>query len=375
MNLSTFFSIIALGLLGAILWFVWRLVRAPLPLEMQQALERKEEAKLSVLKEELLKRLSEEMARVWQQVQGQVQTTEKSVSQKLQQANDTFSMVTQELGRLQEATNKVEEVGRNTASLQDLLRAPKMRGGLGEFFLDNLLTQVLPPNLFTLQYGFPDGERVDAAIRFRDRVVPVDSKFPLENFRKMGQAATDQERAEWRKVFVRDVKQHIDAIGQKYIRPGEGTYDFALMYIPAENIYYETIVREDGVPDEKGILQHALKCRVIPVPPNSFYAYLQVILLGLKGLAVEQDAQKILEALMRLQRELNAVREDFSKAGKQLGFAMENFERADKRLARFEGRLGAIEPSQNVLLGSSSSVASDMLPMAAKDPLEEIQER
>lgn len=356
MNLSMVFGIIALGLLMLILWSVWKMVRSPLPPEMQEALERKEEAKLEVLKKEWSTRLAEEVMRISQQVQGQVSVTEQSVSQKLQQANESIAKVAGELGRLQEATRKVEEVGRNVANLQDLLRAPKMRGGIGEFFLADLLTQILPTDFFTLQYGFPDGERVDAAIRLRDRVVPVDSKFPLENFQKMGAAATDAERAEWRKTFTRDVKLHIDAIAQKYIRPDEGTYDFALMYIPAENVYYETIIKEeDGVTDEKGIFQHALKNRVIPVSPNSFYAYLQVILLGLRGLAVEQEAQKILEALMRLQRELGVVREDFSKVGKQLGFAVENFEKADKRLARFEGRLGAIEGGQPPSLESEQT--------------------
>jgi len=362
-TLTTLFAIAALGLLMAILWRVWNMVRSPLPPEMQEALERKEEAKLEVLKKEWSTRLAEEVMRISQQVQGQVSVTEQSVGQKLQQANESIAKVAGELGRLQEATRKVEEVGRNVASLQDLLRAPKMRGGIGEVFLSNLLTQILPSDFYTLQYGFMDGERVDAAIRLKDRVVPVDSKFPLENFRKMGAAATDAERAEGRKTFVRDVKLHIDAIAQKYIRPDEGTYDFALMYIPAENVYYETIIKEeDGVTDEKGIFQHALKQRVIPVSPNSFYAYLQVILLGLRGLAVEQEAQKILEALMRLQRELGVVREDFSKAGKQLGFAVENFEKADKRLARFEGRLGAIEP------GGAA-------PLESQQPMERIEER
>ena len=359
MSLSTVFGGVVLAFLALILWNVWKMVRAPLPLEMQKQMEQKEEFKLEVaaLKEEWTKRLGEEVRRVNDQMQGQVRTSEQSVSQKLQQANDSFVSLSKQLGQLQEATRKVEEVGRNVSSLQDLLRAPKMRGGLGEFFLADLLTQILPSDYFVLQYGFPDGERVDAVIRLRDRVVPVDSKFPLENFRRMGQAATDEERTAARKAFTRDVKQHIDVIAQKYIRPGEGTYDFALMYIPAENVYYETIIKEDGVADDKGIFQHALKSRVIPVSPNSFYAYLQVILLGLKGLSIEQDAQNILEALMRLQRELTAVREDFGKAGKQLGFAVENFEKADKHLARFEGRLGGISPSGPAL----------------PNPLEEIQ--
>ena len=362
MSLAALFGVVSIALLVSILLSVWRMVRNPLPPEMQEALERKEALRMEALEQKISGRVTDTLRLALDQFQGQVRTTEQSVGQRLQQTQQALTSLSRDMGQLQEATRKVEEVGRNMATLQDLLRAPKMRGGLGEFFLADLLAQILPSDFYTLQYGFPDGERVDAAIRLRDRVVPVDSKFPLENFRRMGQAVTDAERAESRKVFVRDVKLHIDAIAQKYIRPGEGTYDFALMYIPAENVYYETIIKEDGVADEKGIFQHALQQRVIPVSPNSFYAYLQVILLGLRGLAVEQDAQKILEALMRLQRELNVVREDFGKAGKQLGFAVENFDKADKRLARFEGRLGAIEPGGPVSLEPQA-------------PMERIEER
>ena len=365
MTLSVLFGVVAVGLLVAILWRVWSMVRSPLPLEMQEALERKEQARLDALEQKISNRVTDTIRLTLDQFQGQVRTTEQSVGQKLQQTQQALTSLSRDMGQLQEATRKVEEVGRNMSALQDLLRAPKMRGELGEFFLAELLSQVLTSDCFTLQYGFADGERVDAAIHLRDRIVPVDSKFPMENFLKMRQAATDSEKAEWKKTFVRDVKLHIDAIAQKYIRPGEGTYDFALMYIPAENVYYETIIREDGVADEKGIFQHALKLRVIPVSPNSFYAYLQVILLGLKGLAIEQDARNILESLMRLQRELSAVREDFSKAGRQLGFAVENFEKADKHLARFEGRLEAIEPGQG---------ESGALPPAAQDPMEKVEE-
>ena len=362
MSLAALFGVVSIALLVSILLSVWRMVRNPLPPEMQEALERKEALRMEALEQKISGRVTDTLRLALDQFQGQVRTTEQSVGQRLQQTQQALTSLSRDMGQLQEATRKVEEVGRNMATLQDLLRAPKMRGGLGEFFLADLLAQILPSDFYTLQYGFPDGERVDAAIRLRDRVVPVDSKFPLENFRRMGQAVTDAERAESRKVFVRDVKLHIDAIAQKYIRPGEGTYDFALMYIPAENVYYETIIKEDGVADDRGIFQHSLRCRVIPVSPNSFYAYLQVILLGLRGLAVEQDAQKILEGLMRLQRELNMVREDFGKAGKQLGFAVENFDKADKRLARFEGRLGAIEPGGAVSL-------------EPPEPMERIEER
>ncbi len=172
----------------------------------------------------------------------------------------------------------------------------------------------------------------------------------------MGQAVTEDERAQWRKLLVRDVKQHIDSIAGKYIRPSEGTFDFALMYIPAENVYYETIIKEDGASDSQGLFQHAINKQVIPVSPNSFYAYLQVILLGLRGLAVEQRAQEILSSLAKLQKELGGVREDFDLTGKQLRYALTNFEKAERHLGRFEDRLGsAIEgPESKAVLPAPS---------------------
>ncbi len=343
-SFSAAIGVAGLVLLVVLLWMVWRLVRSPLPLEMQEALEKKEEAKLQALREEWAKRLGEEFDRVWKQLHGQVQTTEQSVSQKLQQANSTFAVISRELGRLEEATRRVEEVGRSVATLEDLLRAPKMQGGLGEFLLADLLAQVFPEGsgLYTLQHGFADGERVDAVIRLQERLVPIDSKFPLESFRRMSRAGTDEEKAALRRQLLREVRGHIDSIAEKYIRPSEGTFDFALMYIPAENVYYEVVLRDEPA-EEQGIFQHATRRRVIPVSPNSFYAYLQVILLGLRGLAVERRAQEILECLMKLQKDFSGVREDFEVAGKQIRHALTNFERADRRLGRFEDKLQAIE--------------------------------
>lgn len=344
MALSTALSVAGLVLLGVLLWLVWRLVRSPLPLEMQEALERKEESKLQALREEWAKRLGEEFDRVWRQLHGQVQATEQSVSQKLQQANSTYAQLSHDLGRLQEATRRVEEVGRSVATLEDLLRAPKLQGGLGEFLLADLLAQVFPQGsgIYALEHGFSDGERVDAVIRLQERLVPIDSKFPLESFRRMSRAATDEEKASLRRQLLREVRGHIDSIAEKYIRPSEGTFDFALMYIPAENVYYEAVLRDEPA-EEQGIFQHATLRRVIPVSPNSFYAYLQVILLGLRGLAVERRAQEILEGLIKLQKEFAGVQEDFDVAGKQIRHALTNFERADRRLGRFEDKLQAIE--------------------------------
>src|SRR5437773_3651306 len=182
-----------------------------------------------------------------------VQRSQSAVGERLDNTSRVVGEVQKGLGELREATAKVYEVGRDVASLHDILRAPKLRGGLGEFLLGDLLAQVLPPAHFTLQHAFRSGERVDAVVRLGDGLVPVDAKFPLEDFRRLLEAADDDERARARKAFVAQVRRHIDDIATKYVLPDEGTYDFALMYIPAENVYYETIIRDE----EPGLAAYA----------------------------------------------------------------------------------------------------------------------
>jgi DNA recombination protein RmuC len=247
------------------------------------------------------------------------------------------------LGKLEEANKRVFEVGKDIASLQELLRAPKLRGSIGEFLLGDLLGQILPPAHFDLQHKFKSGERVDAVIRLGDRLVPVDAKFPLENFRRLVESSDDEERASHRKRFAGDVKKHVDAIAVKYILPDEGTFDFALMYIPAENVYYETIIKDERFGEENSISAYAMSRNVIPVSPNSFYAYLQAIVLGLKGLRIEERTQEILAMLEHLAKDFRRFETDFGKIGTHLTHAKSSYEAADRRLERFGGRLGQIE--------------------------------
>jgi DNA recombination protein RmuC len=251
--------------------------------------------------------------------------------------------VQQNLGALSKATEKVYEVGKDIASLQEILKAPKLRGILGEFFLGELLTQILPASYFTLQHPFKSGEIVDAMIHLGEGGVPVDSKFPLENFKRMIESSNDEERRGFRKKFSQDVKKHIDQIAGKYILPDEGTFDFAFMYIPAENVYYETIIKEETRTDEKPLSVYALEKKVIPVSPNSFYAYLQVILLGLKGLHIEQSAKEILEYLFRLKGDFAKFNEDFEVLGKHLNNAKIKYEESIRKLDRFNEKLEEIE--------------------------------
>jgi DNA recombination protein RmuC len=211
------------------------------------------------------------------------------------QTTESFGQIQSSLGRLTEASRHMEEVGKNIASLSDILRAPKFRGGMGELLLGDLLSQILSPEHYKLQYSFSSGDRVDAVIILKVGMVPVDAKFPLESFQRMIASSEEGGQKKHKREFTRAVKGHIDNIAQKYVLPDEGTFDFALMYIPAENVYYETIIKDEGLGEEKSLLSYALEKRVIPVSPNSFYAYLQAIALGLKGLHIEKRAQELNE--------------------------------------------------------------------------------
>lgn len=268
--------------------------------------------------------------------------TQVSLGERLDNAARVVGSVQRSLGGLEEANRKIYEVGKDIASLHEILRAPKLRGGLGEFLLEDLLAQILPPQHFATQHSFRSGDKVDAVIKLGASLVPVDAKFPLENFKRILEAASDDDKIRTKKQFVADVKKHIDAIAGKYILPDEGTYDFALMYIPAENVYYETIIKDDAA-DEKGLSHYAITKHVIPVSPNSFYAYLQAILLGLRGMKIEDRAKEIIQYLSRLQGDFGKFREEFALLGKHLAHAQSGYQNADRRLDQFAQKLLAAD--------------------------------
>jgi DNA recombination protein RmuC len=271
-----------------------------------------------------------------------LQQTQQSLGERLDSAARVVGNVQKSLGGLEEASRRIYEVGKDIASLQDILRVPKLRGGFGEFLLEDLLAQVLPADHFSAQYSFRSGDKADAVIKLGTSLVPVDAKFPLENFKRALQATTDDERARAKKQFTADVRKHIEAIAQKYILPDEGTYDFALMYIPAENVYYETIIKDESAA-EKSLSEYALSKRVIPVSPGSFYAYLQAIVLGLKGMKVETRAKEIIRYIGRLQGDFARFRDDFDLVGKHLGHAQSSYQSADKRIEQFGQKLLSAE--------------------------------
>ncbi len=276
------------------------------------------------------------------QMAAQMGQVGSGVQQQLQHVTQVVGAVQGSLGRLGEVTQRVFDIGKDIVGLEQILKSPKVRGGLGETFLEHLLAQMLPREHYVLQHAFSTGDRVDAAVRIGGRLVPVDAKFPLENFRRMLEETDDDKRRQLRRAFARDVKARVDEIAKKYILPDEGTFDFALMYIPAENVYYEIIVTDEAA-DEESVAAYAVGRHVIPVSPNSFYAYLRVIVLGLRGLRIERDAQEIQTRLTRLRGDLEKFRESFEIIGKHLTNARNKYDEAAAALSRVEAKLEGIE--------------------------------
>jgi DNA recombination protein RmuC len=273
----------------------------------------------------------------------QLQEATGQIGDRLDHTTKVFGEVQNRLGSLTEAAKQVQDVGKEIAELQKILRAPKLRGQMGELFLGDLLTQLLPPSYVSMQHRFKSGEAVDAAVRFSQGLVPIDAKFPLENFKRIIDAPTEEEGKKARKQFASDVKRHIDAIASKYILPDEGTFDFAMMYIPAENVYYETIIKDDAVDADKQLSAYALSKRVIPVSPNSLYAYLQVILWGLRGLQVEKSARVIMTQLDALKGNLNKFCGLFDIMGTHLTNAGNKYQEASRQLDHFADKLSLID--------------------------------
>jgi len=265
----------------------------------------------------------------------------KIIGQNLGSATDVFGNVKEQLGKLEKTNQRIVEISKDISSLQELLRAPKFRGSMGEVLLENLLSQVLPSGHYHMQYRFKSTDAVDAVINIGERLVPIDAKFTLENFQKMLDTQDEQLRNVHRRKFIQDVKNRVDEIALKYILPQENTYDFALMYIPAENVYYETIIKED-------IFSYSMSKKVIPVSPNTFYAYLQVICLGLKGLKIEENAKNILKSLSTLTIEINRFKEDFDILGKHILGANSKYEDSQKRLEKFSERLTNIQDTKKI---------------------------
>ena len=236
-----------------------------------------------------------------------LQKNTQSVNERLDNAARVISQVQRNLGEM-------SEIGKGIRTLQDFLQSPKLRGGLGEEVLKEMIGQTFPKNAFHLQYSFKSGVKVDAVLKTDAGLLCIDSKFPMENFNLMLKGETEGERNSGRKQFIADVKKHIDDIGRKYILPDEGTMDFALMYIPSEAVYYEVVNIQE-------LSNFARKSRVYPVSPNTLYAHLQVLLLSFEGKDLEQKSKEVFRILRAIQKDYEKTEENLSTLQKHLNNA------------------------------------------------------
>lgn len=260
---------------------------------------------MQVSLEETNKTLHQSLHSSNQNITSVLQTNTKSMNDRLDNAARVISEVQKHIGEM-------SEIGRNMKELQEFLRNPKLRGNIGEQVLKELLSQMLPKQSFHLQYAFKSGSIVDAAIKTAAGIIPIDSKFPMENFKKMNSNISDADKKRVEKDFVHDVKTHIDTISKKYILTSEGTIDYALMYVPSESIYYEII-------NTSTLFDYSTKMRVLPVSPMTFYAYLKAILMGFEGQEISKHAQEILSSLKAIQKEYEKVDEQLDILGKHIG--------------------------------------------------------
>jgi DNA recombination protein RmuC len=276
----------------------------------------------------------------------------ESVRVQLGESSRIVKEVTAGLTKLDETNRQVITFADQLKNLQDILKNPKQRGVLGEYYLETVLKNVLPPGRFQMQYKFEDGEIVDSVIFLdKNKMLPVDSKFSLENYNRILEAKDGTERERYVKLFKQDLKNRIDETA-KYIRPHEGTMDFAFMFIPSEGVYYDLLVGQVGAVSSRDLIEYAFQQRkVIIVSPTSFMAYLQTVLQGLKALQIEEQAQVIMKRVGELGRHIENHDQFMEKLGNSLATTVGHYNTAhkelgkiDKDVLRITGVAAGIEP-------------------------------
>lgn len=264
---------------------------------------------------------------------------QQSVQRQLGQSAKLVADVTERLAKLDETNRRVVDVADELKTLQNVLSNPKQRGGLGEYYLDVVLANVLPPHVYETQYGFKDGKIVDAIIKLdKKRILPIDSKFSLENYNRLIEAKDKTEREALIKVFKADLKNRIDETA-KYIRPSENTLDYAFMFIPSEAIYYDLLVNNVGSTgtSSRDLIEYAfVDKKVIIVSPTTLLAYLQTVLQGLKSLQIEDQAKDIQKRVGELGKHIKAHETFMQKLGNSLGTTVNHFNAAHKELGKID---------------------------------------
>jgi DNA recombination protein RmuC len=329
---------------------------------------RRAEAETSVLRQEMqtlinaqsqavtaqLGQLAAQLTHINEQVVSGIASTanlatgaQRDVAAQLKTSHETLSAIHQKLGEVQQAGRDLSEAAQQ---IESVLGGAKTRGTLGEIALDRMLADALPPGAYDTQFRFSTGDVVDAVVRLRDKLLPIDSKFPLDDYRRLV-----EEGEEARKGFANTVRLHADSIARKYILPGEGTLDIALMFVPSEGIYYELLRSQDnrGVP-----LDESCRARgIVPVSPSTLFSHLKIIFLGLRGMQIEENAHRILSSLTGLKKQIDNFGEVYEKLGTHLRNAQMSYSDADRRLERARNSLDELAqgtPAEKALGVSST---------------------
>lgn len=303
--------------------------------------------------EERIGQLNEKSTELTRTLDSKLGESTRALQEQFGQSAKIVRDVTERLTKLDETNKQVLNFSDQLRNLQDILQNPKQRGILGEYFLDSLLKNVLPPGSYQMQYKFKDGEIVDAVVKIKDRLVPIDSKFSLENYNRLAATHIEEERKILEKAFVNDLKVRIQETA-KYIRPSENTMDFAFMFIPSEAIYYDLLVNKVGAitEDTENLIQRAAnKYHVIIVSPTSFLAYLQTVLEGLRAMQIEESAKEIRKNVEQLAKHISSYDVYMQKLGQHLGTtvntyntAYKEFKKVDKDVLKIAEVGGKVEP-------------------------------
>ncbi len=300
---------------------------------LQQQLEQLR-ASMDQQRETIDERLGESGKQMYDSLKEQSSRSQQLIQDINKQVGEQLQNVVRGVTTLGETNKQVVGFAEQLKQLQDVLKNPKQRGILGEYYLETVLQNVLPPGSYQMQYGFPNGEIVDAAVFVKDKIIPVDSKFSLENYNRLVEAPA-AERPALEKAFVNDLKLRITETS-KYIRPTDGTTDFAFMFIPSEGVYYDLLSNKVGGGEENLIQRSAGKHKVIIVSPTSFLAYLQTVLQGLKAMQIEETAKDIIKNVEKLGIHIGKYEEFHKKLGNTLATTVNHYNAASKELGKVD---------------------------------------
>lgn len=312
-------AILPIGLFGALLLY------------LEKRLKRlAEEAKPDETIIEWLKAQQEEWQKSNRFINQTLQQTNQNIQQVLQQStqalNQRLDNAAKYISQVAREVGQMSEIGRSISELQEFLKSPKIRGNIGEEVLKDLIGQMFPKNSFYLQYQFKSGEKVDAALKTEAGILPIDSKFPMENFRNMIKTKEGAAKNQYKRQFINDVRRHIRTIAQKYILPEEGTVDFALMYVPSETVFYEVV----NTPE---LIEYARSNRVYIVSPSTLYAHLQMILLSFEGKRIEAKTRQVFRLLRAIQQDYQKTEETLSVLGRHISNASAKMSEVFQRFA------------------------------------------